>query len=355
MSVADRAIEPDPDAFATSPLSVPGSRYPTGWFQVAWSADLEPGAVQLVHYFGRDLVLWRSEAGAVHASNPHCLHLGANLGVGGKVSGEEIVCPWHAWHWDGEGRNTLIPYSAQRCKENLRLRVWPTTEWYGCLLVWHDEAGGEPAWMPETIPELEDGSRYPFDETMRHSWRIVAHPQLVMENGVDAAHVQVIHGAGEVPVIRDVEVHGHKWRTNVAVTYGAGKEATWLTPDGPIEATMYFDLWGIGLGLARWPDQLLGGRMITNPTPVDETHTELWWCMTTARTDGRDEPSRGARKMMEHQRATVEQDFFIWEHMETLQTPSFAPEEAQYYAAIRRWAWQFYPAKDRPPVDGATR
>jgi hypothetical protein len=64
--------------------------------------------------------------------------------------------------------------------------------------------------------------------------------------------------------------------------------------------------------------------------------------MTTARTES-DEPPPLARKMIEHQRATVEQDFFIWEHMKVLHTPSFAPEEAKYYAAIRRWAKQFYP------------
>jgi hypothetical protein len=73
--------------------------------------------------------------------------------------------------------------------------------------------------------------------------------------------------------------------------------------------------------------------------------------MTTLRTGGSSELSRGARKMLEHQRATVEQDFFIWEHMQTLQTPSFAPEEAQYYAAIRRWAWQFYPERDGAESD----
>jgi nitrite reductase/ring-hydroxylating ferredoxin subunit len=326
-----------------SPLNLPGSRLPTGWFQVGWSAELTPGEVRLVHYFDQDLLLWRSESGGFHASDPYCLHLGANLGVGGKVAGDEIVCPWHGWHWDGEGRNTLIPYSVQTCKQNLRLKTWPTWEWYGCLLVWHDVAGGGPTWEPEPIADIDDGSRYPIGDGMRHRWTIKAHPQLVMENGVDAAHVQYIHGAGEVPVIDDVVIEGPAWRTNVSITYGAGKGSTWLTPDGAIEAKMHFDLWGIGLGMASWPEQLLGARMITNPTPIDDTHTELWWCMTTRRTDGADEPSAPARKLMDHQRRTVEQDFFIWANMKVLHTPNFAPEEAKYYAAIRRWARQFYP------------
>jgi phenylpropionate dioxygenase-like ring-hydroxylating dioxygenase large terminal subunit len=343
--------ESDLDLVVESPLSLPGSRYPTGWFQVAFSHEIGPGEQLLVHYFGQDLLLWRSESGEIHANDPYCLHLGANLGVGGRVEGEEIVCPWHAWRWDGEGRNTLIPYSAQKCKKNLRLKTWPVVEWYGCVVVWHDLAGRAPMWQPASIPELDDGSRYPFDEQMTTSWEIVAHPQLVMENGVDAAHVQYIHGAGGVPTIESVEVHDHLWRTVVSVTYGEGKSSTWMTPDGAVAATMSFDLWGVGLGLAVWPDLLFGARMITNPTPIDESHTKLWWAMTTARTDS-DEPPPLARKMIEHQRATVEQDFFIWENMKVLHTPSFAPEEGKYYAAIRRWARQFYP--DLASVDDRT-
>ena len=39
----------------------------------------------------------------------------------------------------------------------------------------------------------------------------------------------------------------------------------------------------------------------------------------------------------------IEQDFFTWENMKVLHTPNFAPEEAKNYAALRRWARQFYP------------
>lgn len=327
----------------SSPLALPGSRYPTGWFQVGWSTGLAPGEVRPISYFGRELVLWRDAEGVAHVNDAYCLHLGAHLGVRGTVDGVELVCPWHGWHWDGEGRNTHIPYSELACKKNLRLETWPVREWYGCIVVWHDEAGGPPTWTPPQLPELEDGSRYDFVEERNHSWRIKAHPQMVMENGVDAFHVPFIHGAGELPEIKEVSVDGHAWRTDIAVTYGAGKESTWLTPDGAIEASMRFDLWGIGLGMASWPDALLGGRMLTNPTPIDDTHTELFWRMTTALQPDRPEPSAGALKMMDHQREIVAMDFFTWEHMKVLHTPSFAPEEARYYAALRRWAWQFYP------------
>ena len=36
---------------------------PNGWFQVAYSDELAPGGVVPLHYFGRELVLFRTEGG----------------------------------------------------------------------------------------------------------------------------------------------------------------------------------------------------------------------------------------------------------------------------------------------------
>lgn len=343
---------------AASPLVLSTNRYPTGWFQVAWSDEVSPGDTHALRYFGRDLVIWRGDSGTLAVAPAHCPHLGAHLGVRGRVEGDEIVCPWHAWHWGVDGANTCIPYSErQTAKENVRLAMFPVREWYGCVLVWHDLDGRAPLWEPPALEGLDGDDRYPFDATMRTKWRVKAHPQLVVENGVDAAHVQYIHGGGEVPEIREITTDGHIWRTVVAAQYGAGKDSTWLTPEGAVEVILQFDLWGIGLGMASWPPELLGGRMITNPTPVDDEYIDLWWCMTTLREPGSDEPTKAARRMMEHQQRTVEQDFFIWENMEVLSAPNFATEEAKYYGAMRRWARQFYPGLDSGtrPANGDVR
>jgi phenylpropionate dioxygenase-like ring-hydroxylating dioxygenase large terminal subunit len=339
---------------AVSPLALPGSRYPTGWFMVAWSDEIGPGEVKLVEYFGEEIVLWRGESQRLYATDAYCLHLGANLGVRGTVEGEEIVCPWHSWHWAGDGSNTLIPYSEQRCKKNLKLRTWPVHEASGWVLVWHDLAGGPPTWDPPEFAEFDDDRYYPITDDTRHRWRIKAHPQMVMENGVDAAHIPNIHGAGVVPTIEDVDYEGHRWCTRVRASYGAGKDSTWLTPEGEIQVQMEFRLWGVGLGAAYWPPELTGAVMPTFVTPIDDTHSDLWWHMTALRVPGSgDEMPKQLRRFMEHQRDTITEDFFTWEHMKVLHTPNFAPEEAQYYAAMRRWAWQFYPGARQPGQNGA--
>ena len=99
-------IEPDPDRLADPSRrrrvrrerEPRGKRFPfpvpNGWFVVAESRDLEPGDVQSLYAFGRDLVLYRTEGGEAHLIDAYCPHLGAHIGAGRKVDGEGIRCPF---------------------------------------------------------------------------------------------------------------------------------------------------------------------------------------------------------------------------------------------------------------------
>ena len=89
----------------------PFPRYPNGCFQVAYTDDLPAGAVMPLSYFGKELVAFRGRDGAVNVLDAHCPHLGAHLGYGGKVEGNRIRCPFHAWQFDGSGACTHVPYS----------------------------------------------------------------------------------------------------------------------------------------------------------------------------------------------------------------------------------------------------
>src|SRR5687768_7816549 len=85
---------------------------PFGWFAVGLSSELAAGEVKTLRYFGTEFVMWRGlEDNAVHAVDPFCPHLGAHLGVGGEVKGNDLRCPFHHWSFDGEGRVTDIPYT----------------------------------------------------------------------------------------------------------------------------------------------------------------------------------------------------------------------------------------------------
>lgn len=72
------------------------------------SADLVPGVVRTVDVAGADsvvheFVIWRGRDGLILSAPRVCPHLDHDLGAG-FVSGNELVCPGHAWAFDGEGR-----------------------------------------------------------------------------------------------------------------------------------------------------------------------------------------------------------------------------------------------------------
>ncbi len=100
---------------------------PYGWFLVAQSGELPVGEVLPRYYFGRHLVLWRDEEGQAHLQDAYCPHLGAHLAYGGKVKACAIQCPFHGWLFDGEGRNTEIPYG-NRPNAKARIRSYPVRE-----------------------------------------------------------------------------------------------------------------------------------------------------------------------------------------------------------------------------------
>lgn len=98
----------------------PLSMKPTGRFQVAWSPEIAVGDVHRMTYFGRDLIAWRSAAGAVTVMDAYCAHLGRHNGA---MDGRPFFLdPWgradpviNAFWWAPEpGAMGLKPESVRR-------------------------------------------------------------------------------------------------------------------------------------------------------------------------------------------------------------------------------------------------
>jgi nitrite reductase/ring-hydroxylating ferredoxin subunit len=87
---------------------------PDGWYGLCLSDELPVGGVAPLRYFGRELVAFRGEDGGARVFAAHCPHLGAHLGIGGKVEGDGIRCPFHGWRYDGAGCLVEVPRLAGR-------------------------------------------------------------------------------------------------------------------------------------------------------------------------------------------------------------------------------------------------
>lgn len=339
------ALTTDPKRATRSPSAT----LPEGWFPVGWAHELAPGEVKALHYFDRDLVLWRGTSGAIALQDAYCLHLGAHRGVGGRVAGDDLMCPWHGWEWGADGRNTRIPYSAEGCKAQLRIRTFPVEEWCGLIVAWYSpDPDQEPTWRPPDVPESRRDDFFAMHPVSGRVYRIRCHPQMPIENSVDPAHIQYIHGAGEIPEQVSYESKGHWFQSNVKITYGAGRESTALTPNGPVNAIFESTSYGIGLSVVRWIDPLPTVQ-VTAFAPVDCEYIDYYFCQSSARPEGsnRSEPDGMALSFLKAQWKAIVQDFPIWENMTYLERPHFAAEEAKAYSALRRWAAQFYPDADR--------
>ena len=161
---------------------------PFGWFQVAWSDEIEVGVPTPLYYFGRHLVAWRDDEGTAHVWDAFCAHLGAHLGFRSTIDGTTITCPLHGWKYGENGRCIDIPYS-DRVNRQAAIRTFAVCERNGTLLAWyHPSADVEPGWDP---PELEEfGEEGEFSEVFRQHYRLGCHWQEIAETQVDAAHIQ---------------------------------------------------------------------------------------------------------------------------------------------------------------------
>jgi phenylpropionate dioxygenase-like ring-hydroxylating dioxygenase large terminal subunit len=130
------------------PGTVPPHAFPTGWHRVADASDIQADTVAKISYLERELVAFRDGMGAVRVFNAYCPHLGAHLGVGGTVSDGELVCPFHAWRFDGTGRCTSIPY-AEKVPTQAKLQPYPVREVDGMVLVYFDETRSEQPWSSQ--------------------------------------------------------------------------------------------------------------------------------------------------------------------------------------------------------------
>lgn len=197
---------------------------PYGWFCVHYSHELEVGQIKVEHCFGKDWVLFRGEDGSVGMTDPFCPHLGAHLGKGGTVQGNNIRCPFHHWEFDSEGWCKNIPYAKVMpgvARKKPILKALPVVEKYGAIFVWYHPHEEEPMWDLPTVPFFENPDEH--EDVRFHSWDIGTCIQEMGENSVDTPHLKYLHGA---PIIPGVEAssEGPIWNYNImdGYIYGTG-------------------------------------------------------------------------------------------------------------------------------------
>ena len=245
------------------------------WQIVCHVGDV-PGAgdYHTLDYAGESVIVLRGTDGALRAFTNVCRHRGARLLDGASGCARRIVCPYHAWSYDGAGALTGVPmrgdYPALDMSRNGLAHVDLEIA-HGFVFVRLDDDGG-PSVAAMMAPYAHEIAPYRFED-VRALGRVTLRPRAVNwknvgDNYSDGLHIAVAH-----PGLKRLMADGYgvEAQPHVDKMWGpilAGPSANWserayqaLLPEVPHlpadrqRLWTYFKLWP-NIAFDVYPDQI---------------------------------------------------------------------------------------------------
>ncbi|CAF1604207.1 unnamed protein product [Rotaria magnacalcarata] len=178
-------------------------QYPCGWYRICDSDEVaKRGQIKNAFILGREMIIFRSddEHNQVYVLDAFCIHMGANLGHGGRVMPGTncIQCPFHLWEFNGEnGRCTKIPYVDGQIPDKAKMQTYPCVERHGMVMIWYHPLNEPPHYDAICVDELL-GDNFEFRGVYRYP-NIHMHLQEFAENAADVQHFHPLHGNMCIP------------------------------------------------------------------------------------------------------------------------------------------------------------
>ena len=221
-------IDHDPDA----DWSLPGWTYHDEEFHAAemeriirpsWqivchiSEVPKPGDWRTLDYLGESVIVIRGDDGAVRAFTNVCRHRAMRLVQGASGCAKKLVCPYHAWVYETDGRLTGVPmkgdYPALRLEDN-GLAPVAVEVWQGFVFVRLSD-GGFPSVAEMMAPFDEEVAQYRFAD-MQPMAPVRTRPRDVNwknvgDNYSDNLHIPVAHDGLTRLVGKTYRIEAHGW------------------------------------------------------------------------------------------------------------------------------------------------
>lgn len=222
------------------------------WYVACTSAELGTLKPLGRTLMDEHLVVFRGADRQPVAHADRCLHRAARLSEG-RVEKGCVVCPYHGWAYDAEGRVINIPSEGpdDRVRPGKTLETFPCVEAHGLVWVWLGEPGIPPTHEPFAMPYYKsDGwqSYYmitPFEGNVTN----------LAENYMDVPHTVFVHAV---------------WFRNEKRKAG---EAICRRTEHSVEIEYLHD---DDIGFADWA---------LNPDRLPMTHTDKFYMPNTTRVD----------------------------------------------------------------------
>ena len=176
-------------------MTYPQVFVPNSWYHLCDSSELKKGRVMEIRALGQTLVLWRASDGTAVCQDAFCLHIGANLAVGGKVVNDCIECPFHRWKFGKDGSVKEIPYlkNPKQCPTSQKLKTYKCIEWCGLVCIYFHADSEEPAFeLPSWVPDQIEREKW----TPHLKWDVGFYNCTVtdwVDQAGDHAHFHMVH------------------------------------------------------------------------------------------------------------------------------------------------------------------
>ena len=158
---------------------------PDYWYAVEWDKNVKRGDVKEVVFWKQSIALFRGEDGRLSAIENRCAHRQLKLTYG-HVKGCQVVCPYHGWQYDGDGRCAHIPHELFGNKQpEFKLKSFPVQVKHGLVWIFPGDPKLSTERNPPEIPELEGKDPWgliPIDVTVK------GHHSMVLDNVSDFTH-----------------------------------------------------------------------------------------------------------------------------------------------------------------------
>ena len=309
------------------------------------SRELQKGQILNLTFCGKEVVLFRTESGKACLTDAYCPHMGAHLGHGGKVLGEEIQCPFHGFRFDCQGNCTASGYGTKAPPKAI-LQSYHVVEINQMIIAFHHHSGEVPDWF---IPDLKLEE---FGTLNWTTWDLKSHPQETTENSVDVGHFNWIHGYEQVDQDEEPCAENEVLKLRYSFTRN-GKE---FGKRGNIRVHIKVDVYGLGYSVvdSRVPAIGLHAKNFVLPTPVKDDQIKLtiglafkpWENPSLLHPLAVLVPRPILHRIidsigMKAYKKDVSDDFKIWKNKVYIEKPALAKGDGPI-PLYRKWAKQFY-------------
>lgn len=155
-----------------------------------------PGDYLTMRIAGEPVIVLRDGDGRLRAMSNVCRHRMSTL-LEGRGTVRSIVCPYHAWTYNLDGRLRGAPAMAKNegfRKDAVRLPQIRCEEWLGWIMVTLDPDAASPAEALKEVETLVGKYRMEhYREAFREEFRWATNWKVLAENFMESYHLPVCH------------------------------------------------------------------------------------------------------------------------------------------------------------------